>query len=108
MKTRVGLGLVGFAVMVVLAGALSAWATGSRVTIEDFRFQEAKLRVPVGTTVTWVNQDEELHTVTSSAGLFASPGLDHDERFSYRFTTAGTYTYYCALHPKMRAEVVVQ
>jgi plastocyanin len=108
MNRWVGLGLLGVATTVALAGALGAAVPEARITIEDFHFTEAKLDVPVDTTVTWVNRDEEPHTVTSPAGLFASPGLDHDEHFSYRFTTRGTYAYYCALHPHMRAEVVVR
>ena len=88
------------------AGA--APAGGPLVGIEHFAFGEATLVVPVGTTVTWVNHDEEPHTVTSTARTFASPGLDAGESFSYRFTTPGTYAYFCALHPHMTARVVVR
>jgi plastocyanin len=58
--------------------------------------------------VTWMNGDEELHTVTSSAGAFASPGLEHEETFSRTFATAGTYRYFCALHPHMTGTVLVR
>jgi len=61
----------------------------------------------VGATVTWVNEDDEPHTVTAT-GVFASPGLDYDETFSFKFTTAGRYTYQCLLHPRMTGTVVVQ
>jgi len=59
-------------------------------------------------TVTWVNHDGDLHTVTSTQGLFASPGLDHGDTFAYRFTTPGTYPYFCALHPHMKGTILVQ
>jgi plastocyanin len=71
-------------------------------------FGPVTLTVSVGTTVTWVNNDDDLHTVTSTQGLFASPGLDHGDTFSYRFTAPGTYSYFCALHPHMKGTVIVQ
>ena len=61
-----------------------------------------------GETVTWVNHDEETHTVTSTAGKFSSPALEADQTFSHTFGEPGTYTYVCALHPYMRATVVVK
>src|SRR5215813_421034 len=66
-------------------------AFGPQIAIAHFMFGPATLTVRVGTTVVWVNQDDDLHTVTSSNGLFSSPGLDVDDVFSYRFTTPGTY-----------------
>jgi len=34
--------------------------------------------------------------------------LDSDEKYSFTFTTAGTFTYFCSIHPKMTAKVIVQ
>ena len=104
---------LGFVILAAVVGWTPAQAgapgpAGSQVAIEHFKFGQPTLSVPVGTTVTWVNRDEEPHTVTSTAGAFASPGLDNGERFTYRFDTPGTYVYYCAFHPHMRAQVVVQ
>jgi plastocyanin len=81
---------------------------GPRLDIKAFRFSEPSLTVPVGTTVTWVNQDQDAHTVTADDGRFTSAGLDHGEQFSYQFTAAGTYAYHCALHPHMTARIVVK
>jgi plastocyanin len=83
-------------------------AAGSQVTIENFEFNPATLTVPIGTTVTWISHDDEPHTVTSSENVFASAGLDADETFSYTFSTPGTYTYYCKLHPHMTGTIVVK
>ena len=71
-------------------------------------FDPPTLEVPVGATVTWVNRDEEIHTVTSTQGLFTSPALDGEKQFSYRFEKPGTYEYRCALHPQMTGTVVVR
>jgi len=79
-----------------------------QVVIENFQFNPPTLTVPVGTTVTWVNHDRDEHTVTSSTRLFSSAGLDPNETYSYRFDAPGTYAYFCALHPHMTAQIVVQ
>ena len=81
----------------------------SEVTIDNFSFTPPTVTVPVGTTVTWVNHDDVPHNVVSSEGkTLKSPVLDTDEKFSYTFTKAGNYPYYCGIHPKMTGTVVVQ
>jgi plastocyanin len=106
------LGLVAGAVFGCLAlgvrAATTADAVAPQIHIQNFRFDPPTLEIPAGATVTWVNQDEEVHTVTSSQGLFSSPGLDGDQQFSYRFEKPGTYEYRCALHPQMKGTIVVR
>src|SRR6476469_7295473 len=60
------------------------------VTIDNFKFGVASLNVTVGTTVTWTNNDDVPHTVTSTTMLFKSPPLDTGETFNYTFKKAGT------------------
>ena len=91
----------------LLAGQAPA-ASGVAVGIKNFMYLPTTLSVPVGTTVTWTNHDEETHTVTSATSAFTSAGLGHDEAFAQTFKQAGTYTYFCALHPHMRATVLVK
>lgn len=80
-----------------------------QVKIDNFSFTPQTLTVPVGTTVTWVNQDDVPHTIVSSKGkTLKSPVLDTDQKFSYTFTKTGTYPYYCGIHPKMTAKVIVE
>ena len=78
------------------------------VTIDNFSFAPEGLTIPAGTTVTWVNKDDVPHTVVSTDGKFKSQALDTNEQFSLAFKDAGTYEYYCSIHPKMTAKVVVQ
>jgi plastocyanin len=78
------------------------------VIIDNFQFSPATLTVPKGTTVTWDNQDDMVHTVTSAEKVFSSASLETDQSFTYTFTTPGTYTYFCKLHPHMTATVIVQ
>jgi len=88
--------------------AATSPAEAPRIGIAKFQFGPSTVTVPVGTTVTWVNQDDDAHTVTADDGRFSSAGLDHDEQFSYRFAAPGTYAYHCALHPHMTARIVVK
>jgi len=66
------------------------------------------LTVPVGTTVTWTNQDNMVHTVTAVDGSFDSGFLDAGATWSYTFDTPGEFEYFCAPHPWMRAKVIVE
>jgi plastocyanin len=107
-------GLTGFvlAAMVMFAGSPSVGANtdqpSAEVTIDNFTFGPQTITVPVGTTVTWTNKDDIPHTSVSTEGVFKSKVLDTDEKFSYTFTKAGTYPYYCTIHPKMTGQIVVK
>jgi len=80
------------------------------VKIDNFSFGPVTLTVPVGTTVTWINRDDIPHTVVSTDDpkTFKSKVLDTDEKFSFTFSKAGTYPYFCSIHPKMTGKVIVQ
>jgi plastocyanin len=82
----------------------------TEVKIDNFSFGPTALTVPVGTTVTWTNRDDIPHTVVSNddAKTFKSKVLDTDEKFSFTFSKAGTYPYFCSIHPKMTGKVIVQ
>jgi amicyanin len=104
-----GLGIAG------LAAGAEHFAAGAQqkpetteVKIDNFTFGPAELSVPVGTTVTWTNRDDIPHTVVSTDKVFKSKVLDTDEKFSFTFSKAGTYPYFCSIHPKMTGKVVVQ
>jgi plastocyanin len=104
------------AMLLLFAGSPSVNASNNEqsvpataaVKIDNFVFGPQTLTVPVGTTVTWTNSDDIPHTSVSTDGVFKSKVLDTDEKFSYTFTKAGTYPYYCTIHPKMTGKVVVQ
>jgi plastocyanin len=80
----------------------------AEVKVDNFSFGPATLTVPAGTTVTWTNRDDIPHTIVSTDKVFKSKVLDTDERFSFTFAKAGTYPYFCSIHPKMTGSVVVQ
>jgi len=83
-------------------------AANGAVKIDNFAFGPQAITVPIGTTVTWTNNDDIPHTAVSTDGVFKSKVMDTDEKFSYTFTNAGTYPYYCTIHPKMTGQVVVK
>ena len=82
----------------------------TEVVIDNFTFDPPKLTIRAGTKVTWINHDDVPHTATSSTKprAFDSGTLDTDEKFSYVFATPGTYDYFCAVHPKMTAQIIVK
>lgn len=82
----------------------------AEVKIDNFSFGPATLTVPIGTTITWINHDDIPHTVVSTDDpkAFKSKVLDTDEKFSFTFSKAGTFPYFCSIHPKMTGKVVVQ
>jgi amicyanin len=86
-------------------------AAGSyRVTMKTYAFHSAALTVSVGDTVTWTNQDQAGHNVVTTSGpaTLHSPMLARGRSWSYTFRVAGTYAYYCSVHPDMRARIVVR
>ena len=80
-------------------------ASGTGVAISAFAFAPEELRVPVGATVTWTNNDPAPHTVTSDT--FDSGILDPGATSSATFADAGTFDYFCAIHPAMEGRIVV-
>lgn len=81
--------------------------TTGDVSIFDFGYTPATLTVPVGTTVTWVNNGVAPHTVTDRAGRFDSGILNRGQTYRRTFDQPGTYEYFCTLHPDMVARIVV-
>jgi 3',5'-cyclic-AMP phosphodiesterase len=77
------------------------------IVLDNFSFAPAVTSVAVGSTVTWTNHDDVPHNVVSTEQAFKSPVLDTDQRFSHRFDAAGTYKYFCSLHPKMTGQIMV-
>ena len=92
----------------VTANAQQGSPTAFEVKIDNFSFGPQAQTVAVGTTVTWTNRDDIPHTVVSTDGVFKSKVLDTDEKFSYTFAKAGTFNYFCSIHPKMTGKIVVQ
>ena len=85
-----------------------AAAEDMTVKIDNFTFAPQRITVKAGTTVTWINEDDIPHTVVSTTLAFRSKGLDTDDKFSFTFTGAGSYDYFCSLHPHMTGTIVVE
>ena len=85
-----------------------AQTADATVTIDNFTFEPQRLTVKVGTTVTWVNQDDIPHALASNAKVFKSKALDTDDKFSFTFATPGVYDYFCSMHPHMTGTILVE
>ena len=99
------LGLAVAAATLLSLGA--AQAEEFKVTIDNFTFTPAEVKAKVGDTVTWTNHDDIPHTVVS-AGKYRSKAMDTDGTFSFTFTSAGDYKYFCSLHPHMTGMIKVE
>ena len=93
--------------MLALASA-RAQDANAVITIDNFTFAPPELNVTVGTTVKWVNHDDIPHTVVEKNTTFRSKALDTDDSYSFTFKTAGTFDYFCGLHPHMVGKVIVK
>ena len=82
-------------------------AAGQTIAMDNFSFAPPTASVALGSTVTWTNHDDVPHTVVSTERKFKSPVLDTDGQFSFRFDEAGSYKYFCSIHPRMTGEIVV-
>ena len=85
--------------------------SATEVMIEDYAYSPVTIKVKVGDTVTWTNQDSVSHDViddNSSADGPKSDLLDKGESYSFKFAKAGTYSYHCSPHPYMKATVIVE
>ncbi|HEY1728948.1 MAG TPA: cupredoxin family copper-binding protein [Candidatus Baltobacteraceae bacterium] len=78
------------------------------VHMKNFAFVPATIHVKSGDAVEWVNDDTDAHTVDSADKLFDSGGLDTHEQYTRVFSKAGSFAYFCALHPYMKGTVIVQ
>ena len=104
--------LSGFSLFAV-AGEMKDASTGNakenKIEIKDFAFNPQNITVKSGEKITWINRDEEPHTVVSVEKQFKkSTALDTDQEFTVVAGSPGTYSYFCAIHPFMTAKVIVQ
>lgn len=77
------------------------------VTIQNFAFSPGAVRVTKGATVTWTNRDSAPHQIDADEKFPSSPVLNQGQSYSYTFDETGTFSYYCAIHPSMKASVEV-
>jgi plastocyanin len=83
-------------------------ALDTKVEINNFSFAPSTVTVPVGTRVIWTNKDEIQHNIVTGDKTVKSKLLDTNETFTFTFTKAGTYSYICTVHPRMKGTIVVQ
>lgn len=117
-RTRVAALVVLGALAIVLAAALAGCAAAKpdTVSIHDLQFDPRSMTVAQGTTITWVNNDEAAHTITTDdfgakgapPGQFSSDPLNPGDSFKHTFDTAGTFSYHCTIHPFIKGTIIVK
>jgi len=81
--------------------------TTSKVSITSSGYSPASLTVTNGSTVTWTNNDNMAHTVTTTEGSINSGDIAPGSSYSKTFTTAGTYTYHDSNNTNMTGVLIV-
>jgi plastocyanin len=82
-------------------------AKGATIKIANFAFGPTTITVPAGASVTWINTDDDAHSVVADNRAFRSAPLDSGDSYSFTFAAVGTYAYHCGLHPQMVGKVIV-
>jgi plastocyanin len=100
--------LLGPIIGAMLAFGAVAAQDANVVTIDNFTFGPKELTVAAGTTIKFVNHDDIPHTVVDKKLSFRSKALDTDDAYSYTFATAGSFDYFCSLHPQMVGKIIVK
>ena len=106
LPTAVGMLILG--AMEVYIPSVGQTQTATQIEVKDFTFMPTPLTVKAGSTVTWTNKDDDVHTVVSDTGAFKSGAMDTNDSFSFKFDKPGTYHFTCSLHPRMVGTIVVQ
>ena len=98
--------------LILVCSALAVAAFGNDaatdVKIDNFTMSPKTITVTAGTTVRWTNADDIPHTIVSDDHAFKSRVLDSGDQFAYTFATAGSYGYFCSIHPHMTGTIVVK
>src|SRR6267143_5782939 len=103
------LNLSAFALAGDMKDADSTSSKQNTIEIKDFAFNPQTITVKSGQTITWINRDEEPHTVVSVEKQFKkSSALDTDQSFTIVAGSPGTYSYFCSVHPKMTGTIMVE
>jgi plastocyanin len=105
-------GISGYSVLAIAGEMKDAGSSGAgqnKIEIKDFAFNPQTITVKSGEKITWINRDEEPHTVVSVEKQFKkSTALDTDQTYTIVAGAPGTYSYFCSVHPKMTGTIVVQ
>jgi plastocyanin len=88
-------------------GAEAGGTAPGAVKVVDYTFSPAEVKIPVGQTITWTFADEAGHDVVSTEGTFKSEVLGSGGTYSFTFSRAGTFDYFCSIHPSMKGKVIV-
>ena len=94
--------------LILTASADAAQPMAATIHIANFGFGPQAITVAPGATVTWVNDDDDAHSVVANNVAFHSAAMDTADKYSFTFRAAGDYAYHCGLHPHMVAKIVVR
>ena len=116
--------IIGFLIMIIAVSGCSAQKTQVQPTtapttgdvgikkdveISGFAFNPSTLTIPKGTSIIWTNKDSAKHTIVSDTGNeINSDSISQGETYVHTFSSPGTYSYHCGIHPSMKGKVIVE
>ena len=90
------------------SAAEAAAAKAVTIKIVNMDFSPGVITVPVGSQVTWLNDDDDAHDIVADNNKsFRSKPLDTGDSYAFTFTQPGTYGFHCGIHPHMVGKIVV-
>ena len=95
------------AVAILIDGCKKENPGPNQVVMQNIAFNPSSITVSKNATVTWTNNDNMTHNVTSDSGVFVSGNIAPGGTYSYQFTATGTYPYRCTIHLGMNGVVIV-
>ena len=87
---------------------VSAGGEAASVVIKGFKFVPSEIKVKVGTSVTWRNEDSSAHTIESADGSLTSDNLEQGDTVTFTFNEPGRIDYICGIHSSMKGAVIVE
>src|SRR5262245_11653389 len=111
-RTNIANAIAGAACLIAMAATSALAESAGEIDVRLFQFRPTPLVVATGAKVTWHNDDDIEHTVTSGRpdkrdGRFAMPLAGKGTRATVQFTEPGVYPYFCDRHQSMRGEIRV-
>jgi plastocyanin len=95
------------AVTLLAATPAAAAPQTTTVHIKNFQYVPQSITIHAGDNITFVNDDDEAHTVSATDKAFDSGGLDTNQKWQHVFKTSGKFNYFCEMHPYMKGTVTV-
>jgi plastocyanin len=92
--------------VVAVSGCTTHYSSNT-ITIQNTAFYPTTLTVKPGTTVTWINKDNETQDIVSNTGIFDSGNLKTNQSYNYTFNQSGSYPFHSTINANLTGTIIV-